>query len=204
MNVVAAVGRRRAQHDPRRPRRPASPRGPGHDLGHREGQLAQPLAGRGGDREDPQAALLAGRRRTMSAMSRPSGTSILLRATSRGRSSRPPYARQLVLDDVEVARPGCGPGSMVAVSRTCTSAAQRSMWRRKSWPRPRPSLAPSIRPGTSATVNVVSPARDHAEVGDQRGERVVGDLGPRPARSRRSGWTCRRWGSRPGRCRRRP
>ena len=41
-----------------------------------------------------------------------------------------------------------------------------------------PSLAPSISPGTSATVKVVVAGHDHAEVGDQRGERVVGDLGP--------------------------
>ena len=53
---------------------------------------------------------------------------------------------------------GLQPGSIVAVSMTCTIAAQRSMWRKKSCPRPRPSLAPSISPGTSATVKVVSPA----------------------------------------------
>ena len=53
---------------------------------------------------------------------------------------------------------GSRPGSTVAQSMTWTSAAQRSTWRRKSWPRPRPSLAPSMRPGTSATVYVVPPA----------------------------------------------
>ena len=117
--------------------------------------------------------------RTMSAISRPSGTSILLSATRRGRSSRPPYDASSC-SITSRSSTGLRPGSMVAVSITCTMAAHRSTWRRNSWPRPRPSLAPSIRPGTSATVYVVSPARDHAEVGDQRGERVVGDLGPGP------------------------
>ena len=51
------------------------------------------------------------------------------------------------------------------------------MWRRKSRPRPRPCDAPGIRPGTSATVKVCSPADTTPEVGRQRGERVVGDLG---------------------------
>ena len=62
---------------------------------------------------------------------------------------------------------------------TWTRAAQRSTWRRKSWPSPRPSLAPSMRPGTSATVYVGAAGGDHAEVGHERRERVVGDLGPR-------------------------
>ena len=115
----------------------------------------------------------------MSAMSRPSGTSILFSATRRGRSSRPPY-RVSSFSMMSRSSTGLRPGSMVAVSTTCTSAAQRSMWRRKSWPRPRPSLAPSIRPGTSATVNVVSPAVTTPRFGHQGGERVVGDLGPGP------------------------
>ncbi len=94
---------------------------------------------------------------TISPISRPSGTSILFSATRRGRSSSPPY-RDSSFSMMSRSSTGFRPGSMVAVSTTCTSAAQRSMWRRKSWPRPRPSLAPSIRPGTSATVKVVSPA----------------------------------------------
>ena len=57
------------------------------------------------------------------------------------------------------------------------------MCRRKSRPSPRPSDAPGISPGTSAMVNTCSPARDHAELRHQRGERVVGDL--RPGRGQR-------------------
>ena len=75
---------------------------------------------------------------------------------------------------------GLRPGSMEAVSTTWTRAAQRSMWRRKSWPRPRPSAAPSIRPGHVGDHEGRLAGGDHAEVGDEGGERVVGDLGPRP------------------------
>ena len=57
------------------------------------------------------------------------------------------------------------------------STRARSMWRRNWWPRPRPSLAPSMRPGMSATTNSVSVVDAHdAEVRLERGERVVGDL----------------------------
>src|SRR3954447_954399 len=95
--------------------------------------------------------------RTMSAKSRPSGTSILFSTTSRGRSSRPPYelsSRSITSRSEK----GSRPGSRVAVSITWTSAAHRSTCRKKSWPSPLPSLAPSMRPGTSATVKVTSPA----------------------------------------------
>ena len=94
---------------------------------------------------------------TNDAMSRPSGTSTLFSATRRGRSSSPPY-RPSSFSITSRSSTGFRPGSMVAMSRTWTIAAHRSMWRRKSWPSPRPSLAPSMSPGTSATVNVVSPA----------------------------------------------
>ena len=40
-----------------------------------------------------------------------------------------------------------------SASITCTSSRARSRWARKSWPSPTPSLAPSISPGTSATVS---------------------------------------------------
>ena len=72
------------------------------------------------------------------------------------------------------------------------------MWRRKSRPRPLPSLAPGMRPGTSAIVYVL-PRRDDPQVGRQRGERVVGDLRPRRATAPRSARTCPRSGSRPAR-----
>ena len=42
-------------------------------------------------------------------------------------------------------------------STRCTSTLVRSRWLRNRWPRPCPSCAPSIRPGTSATTNDRSP-----------------------------------------------
>ena len=59
----------------------------------------------------------------------------------------------------ETAPPGVGIDravETVAQSMTWTSAAQRSTWRRNSWPNPLPSEAPGMRPGTSATVNTLS------------------------------------------------
>ena len=116
---------------------------------------------------------------TMSAMSLPSGTSTLLRATRRGAGPRGRRSAASSASMTSRSESGSRPGSSVAQSRTCTRAAQRSTWRRKSWPRPWPSLAPSIRPGTSATVKRDVTGGDDAQVGDQGGERVVGDLGPR-------------------------
>ena len=52
---------------------------------------------------------------------------------------------------------GSRPGSIVATSTMCASTAVRSMWRRKSSPSPLPSLAPGIKPGTSAMVKVSWP-----------------------------------------------
>ena len=63
-----------------------------------------------------------------------------------------------------------------------TRARARSTWRRKRWPRPRPSLAPSTRPGDvgddELRRRVVGPGTeaDHAEVRLERRERVLGDL----------------------------
>ena len=79
---------------------------------------------------------------------------------------------------------GSRPGSIVAMSITCTSAAQRSTWRRKSWPSPRPSLAPSIRPGDVGDGERGVAGGHHTEVGHQRRERVVGDLRPGPRQRR--------------------
>ena len=69
--------------------------------------------------------------RTISAISRPSGTSILFSATRRGRSSSPPYDASSCSITVRSSS-GLRPGSMVTVSITCTMAAQRSTWRRNS------------------------------------------------------------------------
>ena len=74
-------------------------------------------------------------------------------------------------------------------SITCRSSRARSRWARNSWPSPMPSLAPSIRPGTSATVSWRAVRRlDRAEHRRERRERVVGDLRLRvrePAQQRR-------------------
>ena len=51
------------------------------------------------------------------------------------------------------------------------------MWRRNCSPRPLPSLAPSIRPGMSATTSSCVVDADHAQLRGQGRERVVGDLG---------------------------
>ena len=79
-------------------------RGPrrGDDLGHREGQLAQPVAGGGATRRRRAARAPGGPRRPSRRCRWPSGTSTLFSATRRGRSSRPPYRLELVLDHVEV------------------------------------------------------------------------------------------------------
>ena len=77
----------------------------------------------------------------------------------------------------------CSAGRRAAVgaparSSRSTSTRARSMWRRNWWPRPLPSLAPSMRPGMSATTNSSAVVEAHdAEVGLEGGERVVGDLG---------------------------
>ena len=57
-------------------------------------------------------------------------------------------------------RPGPGRSRM-------TSTRARSMWRRNWWPRPRPSLAPSMRPGMSATTNSASSVRTTPRFGSR-------------------------------------
>ncbi len=60
----------------------------------------------------------------------------------------------------------CARSTMMHITRA------RSTWRRNWWPSPRPSLAPSIRPGMSATTKSVSSSRlHHAEVRFERRER---------------------------------
>ena len=50
--------------------------------------------------------------------------------------------------------------SLPETSTTCSSRRQRSTWRRKSCPRPTPSLAPSIRPGMSAQTKLAPSPTD--------------------------------------------
>ena len=90
-----------------------------------------------------------------------------------------PVAAQLVHEHARTARPAAGlsttarsseqqqdPGPLDVAQEPVAEAA--------------PSAAPSIRPGMSATTNSVSspgrPATHHAEMGLERGERIVGDL----------------------------
>ena len=75
---------------------------------------------------------------------------------------------------------GVRPSTGARSSRS-TSTRARSTWRRNSWPSPRPSAAPSMSPGMSASTNSWSLEAHDAEVGLERGERVVGDLGLRRA-----------------------
>ncbi len=112
-----------------------------------------------GQTVSPRAASACAAR---AARSLAAGTSILLSATIRGRpaSEAPVTASYAASSSSMTSRSATGsrPGSSAAQSSTCTSAAHRSTCRRKSSPRPRPSLAPGIRPGTSAATNWVSPA----------------------------------------------
>ena len=101
---------------------------------------------------------------------------------------------QLASQHVEVLTPDRGPIAPDTSTR-CTSTFVRSRCFRNRSPRPCPSCAPSIRPGTSATTKLRLPLmRDDAEIRRQRRERVVGDLRAVPRRCARSAWTCRRSG----------
>ena len=127
----------------------------------------------------------------------------------RGRSSRPPYCLQLLLDDVEV-------GDRVAVG------LQRRGVQHVHQHRAALDMAQELQAQALALAGAGDQpghVRDgvdgrtgghHAEVGHQRGERVVGDLRLGGATAPRSARTCRRSGSRraprrrrssaPGRC----
>ena len=94
-------------------------------------------------------------RRRRSARPRP-GTPAA-RAAGRSCSARSPAAarrgpRRRAASSVSIVRKRSSTSSSEA-SITCRSSRARSRWARNSWPRPMPSLAPSIRPGTSATVS---------------------------------------------------
>ena len=100
----------------------------------------------------PAEALHQRRRRTMSASSR--GVRARRSCSARRCAAGRP-ARRRARGCSGRARPrapatsatGSRPGSNVAQSTTCTSTEQRSMWRRKSSPRPRPSRGARDQPG---------------------------------------------------------
>ena len=102
--------------------------------------------------------------------------SILLRTTTCGRSSRPaPYAASSA--SIVRQRSSASPSDE---SMTCTSRRARSRCARNSWPRPTPSLAPSIRPGHVGDDELAPVGRLHRpEHRRERRERVLGDLRPR-------------------------
>ena len=121
--------------------------------------------------------------RTISTISRPSGTSILLSATRRGRSSRPPY----LLSSFSItsrSATGSRPGSIVAVSidvdqrGAALDVAQEVVAEAAA-------LARALdQPGHVGDGEGGLPRGDDAEVGHQRRERVVGDLRPGPRQRR--------------------
>ena len=78
--------------------------------------------------------------------------------------------------------------SISETSTRCASSRVRSMCRRNWMPRPWPRCAPSISPGISATTKLrIVVHLHHAQIGLERGERIVGDLGPRRGDARDQG-----------------
>ena len=129
-----------------------------------------------GDRRRPAARRARGRAGTPATPRPRAGRSSLLNATIVGFSrSAGSCARELVADDLEV--PLRDRAS--EPSTTWTRIRVRSTWRRNACPRPAPLLRALDEPGH---VRDRRPARvlvaevEHAEVGLERRERVVGDL----------------------------
>ena len=111
---------------------------------------------------------------------------------------------ELLADDLVVAL-GIGRREVDDVGQ---DSRVRATWRRKASPSPAPLLAPSIRPGMSATVTRRSSAAidhgqiEHAQIGLEGRERICRDRGRGVRKRRRGGSTCRRWADRPDRHRR--
>ena len=91
--------------------------------------------------------------RCCSYRSRASGTSIFVTATTNGFSARPaPYD----VTSLRIIRYS-STRSLASPSTRWISTCARSQWRRNSSPKPRPSCAPSIKPGTSNITSARSP-----------------------------------------------
>ena len=148
------------------------------DLGHREGQLAHPLAGRGGDLEDVEAApaqLLDDEVGDVAAV----GDVDLVERDQPGPVLEAAVPAQLELDDVEVVdrvAAGLDGGGVDDVHQrgAALDVAQEVV-----------AEAAALAGALDQAGHVGDGERrvaggDHAEVGDQRRERVVGDLGPGP------------------------
>ncbi|CAM5230851.1 hypothetical protein SFUMM280S_02841 [Streptomyces fumanus] len=150
--------------------------GPRHQLGERGRQLAQPEVRHGGDLEDAVAARLQVGPDHLGQLLAVRDVDLVqhdqARPVSRARrtAAAPPRLRS------GGRRRGRGSDSRVAVSSTCTSTLHRSTCRRNSRPRPRPWLAPGIEAGHVGDGVDGGPGGDDAQVGHQRGGRVVGDL----------------------------
>ncbi len=145
--VVDGLG---AQHDAGRVRRRRRGARRGHDRGHREGQLAQPLVADRRHLVHGVAALLEDRGDQLGQLPRLGHVDLVEGDQPRAVGEAAVRASSASITSRSLT--GSRPGSSVAQSRTWTRTAQRSTWRRNSSPRPLPSLAPGISPGTSATV----------------------------------------------------
>ena len=141
--------------------------------------------------------------RTMSARSRPSGTSILFSddqpgPVARGRRTRPARPRWRRCRRPGPARsPGVARVDHVDQHRAALDVPQELQAQALAGGRAR-DQAGHVGDGEGVVAGL-----HHAEVGHQGGERVVGDLRPGRGDAPRSATTCRPTGSRPGRRRRR-
>ena len=130
----------------------------------------------------------------------PRRRSILFRTTACGRSRAGAVRGELAIDRGEPLG-GIALGGVDHVS----SSRARSRCARNSWPRPMPSLAPSIKAGDVGDRQLPRCVGrvDGAEHRGERRERIVGDLRPRVGDAWRAATTCPRSASRRTR-RRRP
>src|SRR6478609_1617279 len=177
LEVVAAVDGLRPEHDALGLGRGRDLAGRDDDLGHGEGQLAQAGAGRGADLEDAQAA-------TAQLLDHHVGDVLAVRDVDlvEGDQPRPvleaAVAGQLALDDLEVVEgvaAGLDGGRVDDVDQrgATLDVAQEVV------------AEATALGGTLDQAGHVGDHEgrlaggDHAEVGDEGGERVVGDLGPR-------------------------
>ena len=175
----------RPQHDPLGLRLGCVLAGRDHDLGHRERQLAQARAGRGADLEDPQSATAELLDDHVGDVL-PVGHVDLVEGDQPGPVLEAAVAGELALDDVEVVErvaAGLDRGRVDDVHQRGAAL----------------DVAQEVVPEAAALGRALDQAGhvgdhegglaggDDAEVGDQGGERVVGDLGPGPRHRRDQG-----------------
>ena len=169
-------------------RRDRRVRAPARGAAARRASSSRPCAGRarGDQHRDLVAEPLAPRRGAPRRASSAGTRSAFDSASSRGSAARRASCAASSASIVAWFAAGSEP-STGARSSTCTSSRVRSTCARNSWPRPAPSLAPSIRPGMSAMHELALGAVERAEHRLERRERVVGDLrrGARQPREQR-------------------